>query len=154
MQTRQTDQTEQIEALLHRFGLARDRMRVALARATGLAAADLDALEYLEADGPLTQRELGERLLLTSGAVTMLVDRLEHAGRVRRLPHPTDRRALLIELGPKAAQEAPSGLRDYHARLARLSGSVPAAHRAAVAGFLKSAAESAEQAGDELHRAR
>jgi len=52
--------------------------------------------ENLEADGPLTQRDLGERLALTSGAITMLVDRLERAGWVHRRPHPGDRRYVLI----------------------------------------------------------
>jgi hypothetical protein len=42
--------------------LNQDRMRAALARHAGISATDLDALEHLEADGPLTQRDLGERL--------------------------------------------------------------------------------------------
>ena len=75
-------------ASLQRFGLERDRMRAALASAAGISATDLDALEHLEADGPLTQRGLGDRLSLTSGAITMLVNRLEKAGWVRRRPHP------------------------------------------------------------------
>ena len=66
-------------ASLQRFGLERDRMRAALASAAGVSATDLDALEHLEADGPLTQRQLGDRLSLTSGAITMLVDRMEQA---------------------------------------------------------------------------
>lgn len=80
---------------LQRFGLERDRMRAALARHAGMSGTDLDALEHLEADGPLTQRDLGDRLSLTSGAVTMLVDRLEKAGWVHRRPHPSDRRYVL-----------------------------------------------------------
>ena len=75
---------EELAGSLQRFGLARDRMRAALAKSSGIGETDLDALEYLEAEGNLTQRELGERLSLTSGAVTMLVDRLEHAGWVNR----------------------------------------------------------------------
>jgi DNA-binding MarR family transcriptional regulator len=86
--------------LVQRFGLARDRMRAARAKHTGMGAADLDALEYLEAEGPLTQRDLGERLCLTSGEITMLVVRLENTGWVNRRPHPTDRRYTLLELSP------------------------------------------------------
>lgn len=144
--------TAEMTALLHRFGLARNRMRAALARATGLTESDLDALEYLEADGPLTQRELGARLVLTSGAVTMLVDRLERVDLVQRRPHPTDRRAVLIELGPRSSEQAPPGLRDYHARLADLAGAVPAEDQAAISAFLERAAAAAEQAADELRR--
>ena len=91
-----TPPADDLAASLQRFGLQRDRMRAALARRAGISGTDLDALEHLEADGPLTQRDLGERLSLTSGAVTMLVDRLEQAGWVHRRPHPGDRRYVLI----------------------------------------------------------
>src|SRR5579871_3580436 len=99
---------ERLAASLQRFGLERDRLRAALARHAGISETDLDALEHLEADGSLTQRSLGDRLCLTSGAVTMLVDRLERAGWVRRRPHPDDRRYTLIELTAKAAKDAPA----------------------------------------------
>ena len=111
-----TPSAEDLAGRLQRFGLQRDRMRAALARQAGISATDLDALEHLEADGPLTQRDLGQRLSLTSGAVTMLVDRLERAGWVHRRPHPGDRRYVLIELSPLAAASAPEGLAVYHAR--------------------------------------
>ena len=99
-----TPSAEDLAGSLQRFGLQRDRMRAALARHAGISATDLDALEHLEADGPLTQRDLGQRLSLTSGAVTMLVDRLERAGWVHRRPHPGDRRYVLIELSPRRAR--------------------------------------------------
>ena len=109
-------------ASLQRFGLERDRMRGALASAAGISATDLDALEHLEADGPLTQRDLGDRLSLTSGAITMLVDRLEQAGLVRRRPHPSDRRYVLVELSPQALERTPAGLAAYHARIRAIAG--------------------------------
>jgi DNA-binding MarR family transcriptional regulator len=123
--------------------LDQDRMRAALARHAGISATDLDALEHLEADGPLTQRDLGERLSLTSGAVTMLVDRLERAGWVNRRPHPGDRRYILIELSPQAAASAPEGLAVYHSGVRALAAQVPAAQRAAGAAFLAAAADAA-----------
>src|SRR4051812_20299338 len=90
----------EVLAALHRFGLERDRFRAALVRELGTPLADLDALEHLEIAGGLTQRELGERLLLTSGGVTVLVDRLERAGLVRRGRHPSDRRMTVVEIVP------------------------------------------------------
>lgn len=137
---------------LQRFGLQRDRMRAALARHAGISATDLDALEHLEADGPLTQRDLGERLSLTSGAVTMLVDRLERAGWVHRRPHPGDRRYVLIELSPQAAASAPEGLATYHSRVRALAAQVPAGQRAAMAAFLAAAADAADAAVTDLSR--
>ncbi len=141
-----------IAAHLQRFGLERDRMRASLANAAGISATDLDALEHLEADGPLTQRQLGDRLALTSGAITMLVDRLEQAGWVRRGPHPSDRRYVLVELSPDALERAPAGLTAYHARIRTIAGNVPAEHREAICSFLRAAADAAYGATDELRR--
>jgi len=140
-------------ASLQRFGLARDQMRSALASGAGISPADLDALEHLEADGPLTQRQLGDRLSLTSGAITMLVDRLERGGWVRRRPHPTDRRYVLVELSPQAAERTPGGLAAYHAQIRAIAASVPASQQNAIGSFLHAAAEAASNAAAELrHR--
>ncbi|HTW06928.1 MAG TPA: MarR family transcriptional regulator [Acidimicrobiales bacterium] len=135
---------------LQRFGLERDRMRAALARHAGVSSTDLDALEHLEADGPLTQRDLGERLSITSGAVTMLVDRLEDAGWVNRRPHPSDRRYTLIELSAQAAEHEPAGLARYHASVRALVADVPSRQRRTIAMFLQAAAEAANQAAGSL----
>ncbi|HTV11939.1 MAG TPA: MarR family transcriptional regulator [Acidimicrobiales bacterium] len=143
---------DDLAACLQRFGLERDRMRAALARNAGVSATDLDALEHLEADGPLTQRDLGERLSITSGAVTMLVDRLEAAGWVVRQPHPSDRRYILIELSAQAAEHAPPGLGTFHASIQALVAGVPSEQRCAIATFLRAAAEAANRAAQDLRR--
>lgn len=145
-----TSAADGLAGSLQRFGLQRDRMRAVLARRAGMSLTDLDALEHLEADGPLTQRDLGARLSLTSGAVTMLVDRLENAGWVRRRPHPVDRRYVLIELTPRATASAPEGLTAYHAAIRELSRSVPAAEREVIASYLALAADAAAKAADSL----
>ena len=126
----------ELRRALHRYGIERDRLRSALAQATGLTPTDLDVLEYLEANGPQTQRELGERLLLTSGGVTVLVDRLEAGGWVRRRKHPSDRRAVLVELAPTmpAAQLEP--LENYHAAIETAARKLSAVERSAAARFL------------------
>lgn len=143
---------EKLTGSLQHFGLARDRMRAALARHVGVSATDLDALEHLEGDGPLTQRDLGDRLALTSGAVTMLVDRLEQAGWVFRRKHPTDRRYVLIELSPAALDAVPDGLADYHRKIANLAKGIPEAHRKLISGFLNETADAAAEAARVLHR--
>ena len=148
----ETPPADDLAGSLQRFGLQRDRMRAALARWAGISAADLDALEHLEADSPLTQRDLGERLSLTSGAVTMLVDRLERAGWVHRRPYPGDRRYVLIELSPLAAASTPEGLDAYHARVRALAAAVPPGQREAAAAFLAAAADAATAAATELSR--
>jgi DNA-binding MarR family transcriptional regulator len=145
-----TMQARRTASALQHFGLARDRMRAALARRAGMSGTDLDALEHLEAGGPLTQRELGDRLAITSGAVTMLVDRLERAGWVRRTPHPSDRRYVVLELTTEAEAKAPPGLGRFHERIQAIADAVPARHRHAVRTFLVDAAAAADAATREL----
>lgn len=69
----------------------------ASAKACGLGATDLYALNILELSGPLTPGELGARTGLTTGPTTRLIDRLEQAGYVRRAADPTDRRKVIVE---------------------------------------------------------
>ncbi|MEV4473610.1 MarR family transcriptional regulator [Nonomuraea sp. NPDC049504] len=76
----------------------------ASARACGLGATDLYALNILELAGPLTPGELGARAGLTTGPTTRLIDRLEQAGYVRRVPAPDDRRKVIVEPIGKPAQ--------------------------------------------------
>jgi DNA-binding MarR family transcriptional regulator len=139
-----------IGTALHRFGLERDRLRATLCRSAGITLSELDALEHLEADGALTQRELGQRLALTSGGVTVLVDRLERAGWVRREPHPTDRRAVLLVLDDRALAALPAALAEYHAAVATAARAIPSTSRAAVEAFLASVAARAAATADAL----
>lgn len=48
--------------------------------------------------GPSTQAQLAEALGVTPRNVTTLVDALDATGFARREPHPTDRRAVLVNL--------------------------------------------------------
>ena len=48
--------------------------------------------------GSLPMRVMGERLQLHPTSVTNIVDRLEADGLVKRLPHPQDGRATLVEI--------------------------------------------------------
>ena len=51
--------------------------------------------------GAATAGRLSELMGLTSGAVTRVIDRLEQAGYVRRIPDPADRRRVIVELVPE-----------------------------------------------------
>lgn len=137
-------------AALHRFGTQRDRLRAALARRLRLPLNDLDALEHLELAGPLSQRDLADRLLLTSGAVTLLVDRLAGAGLVERRQHPTDRRVSLVALAADPALPDVPELDRYHAAVRAAAGALSGPAREAVSGFLDAAARAATEATREL----
>ena len=51
-----------------------------------------------DAGEPLPPNQIAERLIISRASVTSLLDSLERRGYVRRLPHTTDRRMLLIAL--------------------------------------------------------
>lgn len=56
-------------------------------------------LAVIEGAGePLPPKVIAERLLVTSGSITSLLDTLERNGLVRRAPHPHDRRKLLVDI--------------------------------------------------------
>jgi DNA-binding MarR family transcriptional regulator len=72
----------------------------------GLNYARLSLLRALHCGGPAIMRDLGTQLGATPRNMTAIVDAMEEAGLVVRRPHPTDRRATLIELSPAGARAA------------------------------------------------
>ena len=142
----------ELRQLLHLYGIERDRLRAAISQLAGLTLTDLDALEHLEVHGSQTQRVLGERLLLTSGGVTVLVDRLERGGWVQRRQHPTDRRAVLVGLRPDMPVDRLAALEDFHASITSAAARLSPAERDAAASFLERVAHSAASAEAELRK--
>ena len=70
-------------------------------RPLGLTFARYQVLGMLRWAGPLTLGAVGHRLWITPATVTSAVDRLENAGLSRRIAHPTDARATLVEITTK-----------------------------------------------------
>jgi MarR family 2-MHQ and catechol resistance regulon transcriptional repressor len=64
----------------------------------GLSECQFGALEALYHLGPLCQRDLGAKLLRSSGNITLVVDNLERRGLVRRERQVADRRFILVHL--------------------------------------------------------
>ena len=95
-------------------------------RPHGLTFARYEALVLLSFSrlGRLPMRVMGERLQLHPTSVTNIVDRLQADELVRRLPHPTDRRATLVavtESGQAALEEATKAVTDVDFGLAGLT---------------------------------
>lgn len=84
-----------------RYNAALLTLSAHMAADTGLTLSEMVACEHLRLDGPLTPREVGERVRLSSGAVTSLLDRLEGRGFAARSPHPSDRRSVLVHYKPQ-----------------------------------------------------
>jgi MarR family transcriptional regulator, organic hydroperoxide resistance regulator len=70
----------------------------ACAEADGLALSEAQALWLLSAGGPLTTKELAQRLRIDPANASTLVTRLDRRGLVHRQPAPRDRRRRLIAL--------------------------------------------------------
>jgi DNA-binding MarR family transcriptional regulator len=68
------------------------------------------------ASEPLEPSVIAERLLITTGSMTSLLDTLEKRGLIQRMPHPDDRRKLLIDITPAAQTVLDELLPSLHAR--------------------------------------
>jgi DNA-binding MarR family transcriptional regulator len=78
-----------------------------VARLLGVNETDLRCLEILVQEVPeATPRLLADRLGLTTGSVTSMLDRLERIGYLTRSPHPSDRRKLIVRATETAATRA------------------------------------------------
>lgn len=118
-----TDLARRAWRAMSEIALHHDR-KIAVSEALGLSWARVLALRRL-ATQPHTLRALAERLAADPPYVTLIVDDLVERGLVRRMPHPGDRRAKLVELtaaGRAAAahadailHEPPTALRDVPA---------------------------------------
>ncbi len=65
---------------------------------------------------PLEPSVIAERLLVTTGTMTSLLDTLEKRHLIQRLPHPDDRRKLLVSITPAAQAILDELLPSLHAR--------------------------------------
>lgn len=64
----------------------------------GLSISQFGVLEALYHLGPLSQKEIGQKILRSSGNITMVIDNLEKRGLVRRARDRSDRRIYNIHL--------------------------------------------------------
>jgi DNA-binding MarR family transcriptional regulator len=90
----------------------------------GVNRTDLHCLNAIENGGGLTAGQLASEAGLTTGAVTGVIDRLERAGYARRIPDPTDRRRVRLEVTP-----------EFYARAGEIWGPLAADWKAALASF-------------------
>ena len=75
-----------------------------MARLLRINSTDLRCLEILisEPDTDIIPRTIADRLGITTGSVTTMLDRLEGAGYITRIRHGSDRRKVLIQATPTA----------------------------------------------------
>jgi len=111
-----------------RFVRLQQRLSTAVAgelRTIGLSIPQFDVLSTLTEREGMTQQELAERLYVTKGNVSGLIDRMVDAGLVERRPIPGDRRSHALHLTARGRELAEQGIalqRSYvEATLGRLA---------------------------------
>jgi MarR family 2-MHQ and catechol resistance regulon transcriptional repressor len=103
-----------------------------------MCGSDFAVLEALLHKGPLPVNEIGKKVLLTSGSITVAVDRLEDKGLVERRAHGTDRRAKVVHLTKEGRKLITRSYSDHAADLERLaSKSLTKQERATLIRLLK-----------------
>ena len=113
----------------------------------GLGDGEFDVLATLRRSGEpfeLSPGDLGASMMVTSGAVTKRVDRLERSGLVTRRVSEVDARARLIRLTAKGRRLVDEAVVDHVANEERLLSGLSAAEREALAGLLRKLGESIE----------
>ena len=86
-----------------------------------MCGSDFAVLEALLHKGPLPINEIGKKVLLTSGSITVAVDRLEDKGLVERRAHGTDRRAKVVHLRKEGKNLITRVYADHAADMERLA---------------------------------
>lgn len=91
----------------------------ALVRAHGVSLGRLQALRVVRGHGGRARvQDVSDELLITVGAASKLVDRLERDGTARRVPNPDDRRSSLIALTAAGEQLLDAASATFEAVLA------------------------------------
>ena len=119
--------SELIDELVREFrtsGNQDDAFDNVAAQRLGVNETDLHCLNIVENAGGITAGKLAVLSGLTTGAVTGVIDRLEHRGFARRVPDPEDRRRVRVEV-----------TRAFYARADKIWGPVRADWGRALAKF-------------------
>lgn len=119
------------------------------AKAVGLGATDLYALNILALSGAMTPGELGRRTGLTTGPTTRLIDRLEEAGYVRRTADPGDRRKVIVEQVSKPA-DLDRVLTPVRKAVGAIVGGYSPEQREVLFDYFARAAEAFQQAAEQI----
>lgn len=97
----------------------------------------------------VTPGEISERMHITSGSITSLVDTLERNGLVTRAAHAGDRRKVLIEITRAGADLLDLVLPDIAALVSALLGPMAESDRSTLTALLEDAARCADLVTDD-----
>jgi MarR family 2-MHQ and catechol resistance regulon transcriptional repressor len=110
----------------------------------GLTLSQFGVIEALYHLGPLTQREIGQKILRSSGNITMVIDNLEKRNLVRRERSHADRRFFTIHLTGEGKKLIRSIFQPHAAVIAKQMGVLTAAEQQTLGNLCKKLGRSGE----------
>ena len=96
-----------------------------IADRVGLRLTDMQCINALELIGPSTPGELTRFTGLTTGGVTVMLDRLEKGGYLKREPNPRDRRSVLVHLNTAKVKKMQAFYGEINQRMSALLDATP-----------------------------
>jgi DNA-binding MarR family transcriptional regulator len=126
---------------LRRYRAAETAMRRRTRDSMGMGETDLLAVRFLlqaqRSGRTVSPKDLAAYLRISSASTTILIDRLVRSNHVRRQPHPTDRRALVIVPTTETDDEVRATLGRMHRRMMDIAEGLSADDARTVATFLE-----------------
>ncbi|MGX7677424.1 MarR family winged helix-turn-helix transcriptional regulator [Jatrophihabitans sp. DSM 45814] len=98
--SQQSSDTASVLLALRKLLLGTEHHRRSLAKTMGVGTIELAVMGHLHESGELTPKDIGDRLGVTTGSTTAILDRIEQAGYLVRKPNPYDRRSVILSLTP------------------------------------------------------
>jgi MarR family 2-MHQ and catechol resistance regulon transcriptional repressor len=106
---------------------------------------DFGVLEALLHKGPLPIKDLGAKVLLTSGSITTAVDRLEAKGLVERFNDKQDRRSRIVRLTAAGRKTIQKAFADHKIAMEAAASGLDRKDRAVLIGLLRRLGQTAEK---------
>jgi MarR family 2-MHQ and catechol resistance regulon transcriptional repressor len=103
----------------------------------GLGLSDFGVLEVLLHKGPLPVNALGQKIRLTSGSISIAIDRLEEKGLVERKADADDRRARIVHLTAQGHKLIERAFAEHAAAMEQATAGLSGAERTAAIRLLK-----------------
>ena len=114
----------------------------------GITPMEFGILEVLHHKGPLLLGEIQRKILVTSGGITYLVDRLTDKGLVTRQDCPNDRRARYAVLTPEGAALISRIFPEHARRLSEALSGLSKQEQVTATRLMKKLGLAAEEAGE------
>jgi MarR family transcriptional regulator, 2-MHQ and catechol-resistance regulon repressor len=102
-----------------------------------MCGSDFAVLEALLHRGALPVNEIGRKVLLTSGSITVAIDRLEDKGLVERRASPDDRRAKIVHLTSEGRKLIARAFNEHAADMDQLASDLSNTERMTLIRLLK-----------------